>query len=263
MRKFCLMAIKRALLGPFALWLAAAPLGAAELYRWVDEKGHVEWRDTPPPPNARKIERRTLGGRTIETIEMPYGLRQAAKSAPVTLWMTDCGDVCNRARAHLNRRGVPHAERNPEAEMEAFKKASGGGGEMPLLIVGGRQIKGYMESDWDAALDSAGYPKTAVAGFKPQPKPAAPQAAVPPVKLYTAAQCGLQCENAKGLLGERGITFDEIGAEDASAMAELKKAGASAAVLPVLAVGRFVVMGFNPSEFHRALDQAGYQRVPQ
>jgi hypothetical protein len=45
-----------------ALLLAAGTAQAAQLYRWVDDKGRVEWRDTPPPASAKKVERRTVGG---------------------------------------------------------------------------------------------------------------------------------------------------------------------------------------------------------
>lgn len=159
----------------FALAVLTLSASAAQLYRWVDQKGNVEWRDTPPPPNAKKVEQRTLGTSTIQTGDMPYSLQQAVKNFPVTLWTTSCGEVCDRARAHLVRRGVPHTERNPQSEIEAFKKTAGGGMEVPLLMVGNNRLKGYLESDWDAALDAAGYPRTATIAVKPVIiKPAAP-----------------------------------------------------------------------------------------
>ena len=34
--------------------LTAGTVQAAQLYRWVDDKGRVEWRDTPPPSSAKK-----------------------------------------------------------------------------------------------------------------------------------------------------------------------------------------------------------------
>ena len=160
-----------------AMALAATSLGAAQLYRWVDEKGNVEYRDTPPPSSAKKVEQRTLSGSTIETSTMPFSVQQAIKNHPVTLWTTSCGDPCDKARAYLAKRGVPHTERDAQKESAALKKLSGGL-EVPVLLVGARQLKGYLESDWDAALDSAGYPKSPIPGVKPQPsKPeAAPKA---------------------------------------------------------------------------------------
>ena len=154
------------------------PAAAAQLYRWVDDKGNVEWRDTPPPSTAKKVEQRNLSVSTIPTGGLPYSVQQAVKNFPVTLWITNCGDACNRARAHLARRGVPYAEKNARSDVEGFKKATGGSMEVPLLIVGSHSLKGYLESDWDATLDLAGYPRTPSIGYKapppaPEPKPAA------------------------------------------------------------------------------------------
>jgi glutaredoxin len=143
----------------------AFPAGAAQLYRWVDDKGNVEWRDTPPPANAKSVERRNMSGNTIETSVLPYSVQQAVKKHPVTLWVFDCGEPCAKARAHLARRGVPHTERNPQKEPDEMKKATGGL-DVPVLFVGTNQLKGYLDTTWDAALDTAGYPRTAPPGLK-------------------------------------------------------------------------------------------------
>lgn len=245
------------------LFAATATLFAAQLYRWVDEKGNVEWRDTPPPPTAKKVERRKIGVSTIETSELPYSVQQAVKNFPVTLWLTDCGDTCNKARAHLDRRGVPYTERNVQSDVEAFKKASGGSMEVPLLFVGSNQLKGYLESDWDAALDTAGYPKTALTAARPKPKTPPPvtgaPSEMPPVKLYTNAECGAQCAEAKELLATRGVKFQEMPADEPLVIEELKKISGGT-FLPTLAVGRFVVRGLDPSSYHSALDESGFKR---
>ncbi len=130
-------------------------------------------RDTPPPQNAKKVEERRIGGNTIQTSTPSYSAQQAAKNFPVTLWAYDCGDPCNNARAHLARRGVPHAEKDPRQDLKAFEKLTGSTG-VPVLYVGSSRLTGYLESDWDNTLDSAGYPRTAAAsGVKPTPKPVA------------------------------------------------------------------------------------------
>jgi glutaredoxin len=181
-----------------ALALACGPLAAAQLYRWVDEKGNVEYRDTPPPANAKKVERRDMTANTIETSALPYSVQQAVKNHPVTLWSFDCGDPCTKARAHLARRGVPHTERSPQKEPDAMKQATGAL-DVPVLIVGKNQLKGYLDEAWDSALDSAGYPRTAPAGTRQQvqstakgtpdapPSKAAPGAAKPPAETAAKA----------------------------------------------------------------------------
>ena len=154
--------------------LCAVSANAAQLYRWVDENGRVEWRDTPPPANAKNVEQRTVGGNTIETSGLPYSVQQAVKNFPVTLWVFDCGDPCNRARSHLARRGIPHTERNAQKEGETLVKLMGGT-EVPVLIVGSTRLKGYLESEWDATLDNAGYPKSPPPGAKAKAPAAAPK----------------------------------------------------------------------------------------
>ena len=159
--------------------LTAGTVQAAQLYRWVDDKGRVEWRDTPPPSSAKKVERRTVGGSVIETSELPFSVQQAARNFPLTLYVTDCGEGCTKARAHLHRRGLPFSERNPQADMEAYKKLTNGNLEVPTLFVGRELLKGYEEGAWDAALDNAGYPRS-VAGARPAPKPAPAAPPKPP-----------------------------------------------------------------------------------
>ena len=255
--------MKRIVMLGMLLLAATATLFAAQLYRWVDEKGNVEWRDTPPPSTAKKVEQRNISVSPSQPSELPYSVQQAVKNFPVTLWLSDCGDACDKARAHLNRRGVPYTEKNAQSEFEAFKKASGGGTEVPLLFVGNNRLKGYLESDWDAALDTAGYPKTALIPVKPQPKTPPPaksaQSKTPTVKLFTNAQCGAQCAEAKELLNNRGIKFEEIAVETPAAAVELKKFSGQT-VLPALVVGRFAVPGFDPASYQRALDESGFKR---
>jgi hypothetical protein len=160
---------------------SAFAVDAAQLYRWVDEKGNVEWRDTPPPANAKKVEQRSVGGGTTQTPQLPYTVQQAMKSFPITLWISSCGDGCDKARAHLARRGIPYTPKDPATEFESFKKQTGGS-EVPVIFIGSTRLRGYNESDWDNALDTAGYPRSPSPGYKPPPTPAAPTkpAAVPP-----------------------------------------------------------------------------------
>jgi hypothetical protein len=177
--------MKRTALLAFAVALAAGPLAAAQLYRWVDDKGHVEWRDTPPPLTAKTFEQRNVGSNTMQTSTVPYSVQVAVKNFPVTLWVFDCGEACTKARDHLARRGIPYTERNAQKELDELKKLIGGT-EVPLLLVGSRQLKGYLESDWDVALDSAGYPRTAPPGIRPQIQPTSTKDAAEKPKSDTA-----------------------------------------------------------------------------
>jgi glutaredoxin len=162
------------------LVLFALPLSAAAaMYKWVDEQGRTQYSDTPPPANAKKVEEHKVVKNTIATTGVPFAVQEAAKRNPVTVWMSDCGELCNRARDYLAKRGIPHTVRNPsrQAEQEAWKKTSGGDNAIPLLVIGAmRTIKGFEEAQWDSALEAAGYPRAAPA-IKPQAIPPAADAA--------------------------------------------------------------------------------------
>ena len=160
------------------LLFIAAPLSAAQLYRWVDAEGKVHYTDQPPDAKAKNVEQRRFGGNVIDTSELPYATREAVKKFPVTLYANDCGDPCNQAVQHLSKRGIPFVRKTikDEAEAEELKKLAGGL-QVPMLLVGKKSLKGFQASDWDGALDAAGYPKSAPytpkQAVKPGDKPAA------------------------------------------------------------------------------------------
>jgi len=242
------------------LLAATGTLVAAQLYRWVDENGKVEYRDTPPPSSAKKVEQRSLGGGTVEASALPFSVQQAARNFPVTLWNAQCGAPCDQARAHLARRGVPHAEKDAQVDVEAFKQLTGGI-DVPVLFVGSNRIKGYLEGEWDSALDIAGYPKTAPPGVRLATKPVAAAAGPrPTVKLYTHPECGNSCVEAKNLLAGRKVPFQEIAAQEQAVIDELQQVSGATRV-PVLLVGEVVTRGFSPGEYNMALDAAGFPRA--
>jgi glutaredoxin len=249
--------MRRIVLG-MVLLAASGAVFAAQLYRWVDEKGSVEYRDTPPPASAKKVESRNVSVSAAENPALPYSVQQAVLNFPVTLWNSDCGGPCDQARAHLARRGVPHTEKDPQSDIEAFKKLTGGL-DVPVLFVGANRIKGYLESEWDSALDIAGYPSTPPPGFKPAAKPGATAKAMPPVKLYTHPQCGAPCNEARNLLAGRGVKYEDITAQEQAEIDELQRVSGDTKV-PVLIVGQVVTRGFSPPDYNLVLDAAGFPR---
>jgi glutaredoxin len=161
---------------------------AVEVYRWVDKDGKVHYSDLPPPPNARDPELRKLGKQAVDVDKLSYAARDAAKKNPVTLYATNCGEACDKARQLLSKRGIPFTSKNPESskpDAEALKKLVGAL-EVPVLVVGTNSpLKGFEAAAWSAALDAAGYPTTAMitpkGAAKPEPAGAAkPDAAAEP-----------------------------------------------------------------------------------
>ena len=150
------------------LCLALASLAAsAETYRWTDSTGRTIISDTPPPGRARDVAR--TGNGTGESEEMPYALRKAVESYPVTLYTSaECLGECKQARELLNARGVPFTEKMVQSEddVAALKKLFGDA-FVPALTVGKQSFRGFSGSAYDNLLDLAGYPKSAPYGSKP------------------------------------------------------------------------------------------------
>ncbi len=136
----------------------------AELYKWVGADGRITYSDTPPPPDAKRVEKKRLNDRVTEGDGLGFASRNAMKKYPVVLFTTDCGLPCDQGRALLAKRGVPFTEKNPEKNLADGKelKRLTGALEVPDLQVGkDTPIKGFNEAVWNSALDAAGYPKNA------------------------------------------------------------------------------------------------------
>jgi hypothetical protein len=142
------------------LCLAALGAQAGQMYRWVDEKGVVQYSDQPPPPKARKAETIRPRGNVVETDKESYEMQRARKLNPVSLYVTDCGLPCDQARDFLAQRKIPHARKNPQSVPEdaVELKQLIGALEVPVIKVGGRHAKGFEMTAWQELLDSAGYP---------------------------------------------------------------------------------------------------------
>jgi hypothetical protein len=93
---------------------SAAAQTTPPIYRYVDPSGRVIYSDHVPPPNAKNVEAKRLTQNYIETDKMSLEAKQARDRFPVTLYTFNCGDVCDKAEALLNRRGVPFSRRRRE-----------------------------------------------------------------------------------------------------------------------------------------------------
>lgn len=172
-----------------ALALMALPAVAGPLYRWVDADGTVHYTDAQPPTSATDVTRVPMRlPAADDTARLPYETQVAARNHPVTLYVTDCGEACTRARELLRKRGIPYTEKDPQqpAEQQELSRLLAGPLEVPVLKVGSSVTRGFSEDPWQMALDVAGYPRSAGAppplpkpSHKPEAAPEAPAEAPP------------------------------------------------------------------------------------
>lgn len=146
------------------LLLAALCAGLAhgQTYRWVDQDGKVHYSDRYPADHASNVQKRGISAPEADK-QLSYATKQAMTNFPVTLYVTkDCGDSCAQGRDLLAKRAIPFSEKNvaTNEEIEALKQLLGGGeAQVPVLQVGSRTYKGWLQESWQRALDAAGYPK--------------------------------------------------------------------------------------------------------
>jgi glutaredoxin len=161
--------------GLLILLLAAAPLHAAEVYRWMDAQGRVSYSDQPPPPSARQTTLIKSKGNVVDVDKETYEARVAREKNPVVLYSSGCGPICDQASDYLASRGVPYTLKDPskEPEIALELKKLVGVMEVPVILVGKTHQKGFEPSSWNSLLDAAGYPKSA-ASPKSVPSPKAP-----------------------------------------------------------------------------------------
>jgi glutaredoxin len=138
-------------------------------YQFVDERGRVRFverlQDVPerlranagfvemssPPPLTPADARATMTGRMKNTRET-----QAARPEVLLYYADWCG-YCRKAKAHLNRRGVPYRIR--DIDVSSVKKelvAKTGRSGVPVMDIDGRILQGYRGASYDDFLDEAG-----------------------------------------------------------------------------------------------------------
>jgi glutaredoxin len=134
-----------------------------QAYRWVDQNGRVHYTQTPPPPDAKGVQRKSFRHGPMGTVDLPYATQVAAKNFPVTLYtQPDCGTPCDQARALLVKRAVPFREVSVVTQKDADElKRLSGKTDLPLLAVGNQLQTGFQQDFFNSLLDSAGYPASA------------------------------------------------------------------------------------------------------
>ena len=176
------MILRAFLLVLIAAAAATSGVAQAQQYRWLDRNGTTQFGDVPPP-GARNVQKISVPSAKPEaSAPLPFEVARLQKDFPVTLYTAPaCKEGCERARALLNKRGVPFKEVSvwEEDTNEELKRVSGGT-DVPTMVVGRSVERGFEPTAFDALLDSAGYPKAGSLPARSQKAPDTPEGYVAP-----------------------------------------------------------------------------------
>ena len=149
----------RSLLALLLCILASAAL--AQVYKWTDSNGKTHYGDSPPDAaqsQKLKIDVRSYEG-PAQVVDWAAILRKkspasaAPRSQSITMYSTSWCPHCKRARAYFAERGIAYDEIDVEASEKngrEFKELGGGG--VPLIVVGGKAMRGFDPKRMDALL---------------------------------------------------------------------------------------------------------------
>jgi glutaredoxin-like YruB-family protein len=167
--------IKRTLLA-FIILLLTVSLAGAEMYQWIDDKGVVTFKDTPPPLSKKRKKVKTYSDGDFDPapVSQPAPKPRAVKStvaaaiphsaAPkkvrftgtVELYVTDWCGYCKKAKKYLTEKGIPFVAYDIEKDSAANErhKALGGNG-VPLIIIGANKVSGFSQEAVEYYLENS------------------------------------------------------------------------------------------------------------
>lgn len=136
--------------------LVSAGVSANQVYRWLDDTGKVHFSDRQPGgDNASDIEVKSYRG----SPEISAAPAESA-SVQVTMFTTSWCGYCKRARAYLNRMGIPYVEYDVERDAvgkRKYEKLHAHG--VPVILVGNQRMNGFSAPSLEKLLRNAGLVK--------------------------------------------------------------------------------------------------------
>lgn len=136
------------IISAIGLILLTASVSAAELYKWVDDKGNTHYTDSPPPSSAseQNIEQLPdINGYTAAETELRAAGNNAALTMPeVIMYATPWCGYCKKARRYFQQNNIAFREYDIESSSSAhrrFKQLGGNG--VPLIVIGKKKISGF------------------------------------------------------------------------------------------------------------------------
>jgi glutaredoxin len=127
-------------------------VGHAEIYKWIDADGNVQFGDRPPASiqtETVEVRPNTYQSVTIEPFEAYSSKPTAAKGQVVMYSASWCG-VCKKAKRYFQANKIPFQDYDVETTAKGkvdYAKLNGRG--VPIILVGDRRMNGFSEQGFE------------------------------------------------------------------------------------------------------------------
>jgi glutaredoxin len=135
----------------FAVALSISGFAHADVYKWKDADGRVQFGDRSSNTSAEKMRIHSYPQGSAEVTET-----NAARGDVVMYSASWCG-VCKRARQYMVSKGIPFTEHDVEKSdigRSDYKKLNGRG--VPIILVGDKRMNGFSAASLERMMEQAG-----------------------------------------------------------------------------------------------------------
>lgn len=116
----------------------------AELYKWVDEDGHIQYSDVQP--QGQKVETVNVKINSYESVSYDLSIFDLDPNTVVMYSTNWCG-YCEKARNYFRKNNITYIEYDIEKDSRArrqYERMNGTG--VPVILVGKERMNGFSVS---------------------------------------------------------------------------------------------------------------------
>jgi glutaredoxin len=138
--------------------LGLSSLAGAQLYKWTDDQGRVQYSDKAPDKGGKKVDLKVnsySGAPVVSGLGKPVA--NDTKGSVKLYTTTWCG-YCAKARAHLKSKGIPYEDLDVEKSAQGKQEfAALKGRSVPVILIGSQRMDGFDPARLDTMLKAAGH----------------------------------------------------------------------------------------------------------
>ncbi len=131
--------------------LAVPQVLKAEIYKWVDADGNIQFSDAAPKNQVAKEIKLEINSVSIPKISA--NPNHTASSRRVIIYTTDWCGYCKKAKRFMRKNRIAFTEYNIEKSAYAKRKYQRLNGQgVPLIVVGNKTLSGFSPASLMALL---------------------------------------------------------------------------------------------------------------